>query len=367
MKPSQLFSRRHVLRGTAALAGVALLPGRGHAGPLPAANPGTMTIAFGHVGPITDEGWTWTHHQGRLAVGSAFPSAKFLEVESIPFSAKGTRTVRQFVAQRANLVFLTTDYGDISADTIRNSPDIAFLECGTDTHLPNLRSYYIEHWNPSFVIGMAAGMLSKSGKLGYVGAYQTPIVNASINAFHLGARSVNPAVETKAVFINSWFDPQAAAQAAHALIGGRCDFLFGIMDDAAYLQVAEQAGIWAAMWNTDMRKFGSHAYVSSIVLDWKKYYVEQVSSLVAGTWQGGAMDSLPMGAGVDRDGWGDRVPKDVREKCDGVRAKIMAGFNPFTGPLKDTRGVERLAAGQTLDRSTLYSWTWLAEGVTTSG
>jgi basic membrane protein A and related proteins len=367
LKPSQFFSRRQVLQGSAALAGAALLPGRSRASQtLPPVNPHTMTIAFGHVGPITDQGWSWTHHQGRLAIAAAYPGAKFLEVESIPFSAKGSRTIRQFAAQGSNLVILNTDYGDISGDTIKHSPDIAFLECGSDKHLPNLRTYYVEHWNPSYIIGMAAGLLTKTGKLGYVGAYQTPIVNASINSFHLGARSVNPRVETKAVFINSWFDPQAAGQAGHALIGGGCDFLFGIMDEAAYLQVAEQAGVWAAMWNTDMRRFGPQSYVSSVMLDWKKYYVDQVSSLVAGTWQGGAMDSLPLGAGVDRDAWGDKVPPDVRRKCDAMRDKIMGGFNPFIGPMKDSAGVQRLAAGETMTRQTLYGWPWLLEGVTGS-
>jgi basic membrane protein A and related proteins len=361
------FSRRQVLQGSASLVGAALLPDRSRAiQTLPPVNPHAMTVALGLVGPITDQGWSWTHHQGRLAIEAAFAGAKFLEVENIPFSAKGTRTIRQFVAQRSNLVILSTDYGDISADTIRNNPDIAFLECGSDKQLPNLRTYYVEHWNPSYVIGMAAGLLTKTGKLGYVGAYQTPIVNASINAFHLGARSVNPHVETKAVFINSWFDPQAAGQAGHALIGGRCDFLFGIMDEAAYLQVAEQAGVWAAMWNTDMRRFGPQSYVSSVVLDWKKYYVDQASSLIKGTWQGGAMDSLPMGAGVDRDAWGDKVPQDVRRRCDAMRDKIMAGFSPFIGPMKDSAGLQRLAAGETMSRLTLYSWPWLLEGVTAS-
>jgi basic membrane lipoprotein Med (substrate-binding protein (PBP1-ABC) superfamily) len=115
-----------------------------------------------------------------------------------------------------------------------------------------------------------------------------------------------------------------------------------------------------------MRRFGSHSYVSSVVLDWKKYYVDQVSSVVAGTWQGGGMDLLPMGAGVDRDAWGDKVSQDVRRKCDAMRDKIMGGFNPFTGPMKDSAGVQRLAAGETITRQTLYSWPWLLEGVTAS-
>lgn len=369
MKPNLFFSRRQVLKTMAALAGgAALSPVRSLAqsnlsSPI---DPGKMTIAFGHVGPKTDEGWTWTHHLGRQAVEETFPTAKFLEVENIPFSAKGTRTIRQFVAQGADMVFLTTDYGDLSNPLIEASPDVAFMECAAYDTGPNKRAYYVKHWDPSYLIGMAAGLLTKKNKLGYVGSYPTPAVHASINSFHLGARSVNPNVETGVVFINSWFDPQGANQAGRALVNSECDFLFGIMDEAAYLQVAEEAGIWAAMWNTDIRKYGPNAYVSSVLLDWTSYYVGQVRNRVEGTWKGGELDLLAMGSGVDRDEWGQNVPQDVREQVDAMRDRMIGGYSPFVGPMFDNEGNQQVAEGEVLDESTLYAWPWLLEGVTAS-
>lgn len=368
MKPSQFFSRRQMLKATAAIAGTAALNptmsfAAGLSEPL---DPNNMTIAFGHVGPKTDEGWTWTHHLGRQAVAEKYPNAKILEVESVPFSAKGSRTFRQFVAQKADMVILTTDYGDLSNPLIADNPDIAFLECAASDPTANKRAYYIKHWDPSFLIGMAAGLLTKTNKLGYVGSYPTPAVKCSINAFHLGARSVNPNVETSVVYINSWFDPQGASQAGRALVNSDCDFLFGIMDEAAYLQVAEEAGIWAAMWNTDIRQYGPKAYVSSVLLDWTAYYVDQVTKRVEGTWTGGEIDLLPMGGGVDRDAWGENVPQDVRDQVDAMRDKMMAGYSPFVGPMSDNEGKQQLADGETLDEDTLYSWSWLLEGVTAS-
>lgn len=368
MKPSYLFSRRQMLKSTVAAAStVALTPSLSFAAGLSEAlDPNDMTIAFGHVGPKTDEGWTWTHHLGRQAVEAQFPNANYLEVESIPFSANGSRTIRQFVAQESDMVILTTDYGDLSNPMIDGNPDIAFLECASYETTPNKRAYYPKHWDPSYLIGMAAGMMTKSNKLGYVGSYPTPAVQSSINSFHLGARSVNPDVETNVVYINSWFDPQGASQAGRALVNNDCDFLFGIMDEAAYLQVAEEAGIWAAMWNTDIRQYGPNAYVSSVVLDWTDYYVDQVSKRVAGTWTGGELDLLPMGNGVDRDEWGQNVPQDVRDAVDAKRTEMLAGMSPFVGPMSDNEGNEQVAAGETLGEDVLYAWPWLLEGVTAS-
>jgi basic membrane lipoprotein Med (substrate-binding protein (PBP1-ABC) superfamily) len=182
----------------------------------------------------------------------------------------------------------------------------------------------------------------------------------------MGARTVNPDASLQVIMINSWFDPQGANQAGTALVDNGCDFLFGIMDEAAYLQVAEKRGVWAAMWNTDMRRYGPNAYVSSLILDWKPFYVEQVRKLIAGEWTS-SENLLPMAGGIDRDAWGEKVPKEVADAADAVRQKILDGFNPFTGEMKDSTGAVRLEAGKTMSEMDLYNWDWSIEGVTGIG
>lgn len=370
--PSELSRRRFMQLGlnVGAAAGASmLLPGlvRPARAALPGISEEEAVIAFGHVGPITDEGWTWSHHQGLEAVKAAYPKAKYLEVESIPYSADATRTFRQFVSEGANILFSTSNYGDFFYDVANRAPDTAFLECDGRTLGDNLGWYYVAHWWPTFVVGVAAGALSKTGKLGYVASFPVPSVYSSTNAFLMGARTVNPNATLQAITINSWFDPQAATQAGTALIDNGCDFLFGIMDEAGYLQVAEQRGVWAAMWNTDIRRYGPSAYVSSIIVDFKQYYVEQVKARLEGKWAP-AGTILKMGAGVDRDAWGAKVPADVAAKADAVRKDILDGkFNPFTGPIKDSTGAVRVKEGEAVDDAWLYNWDWSIEGVTGVG
>jgi basic membrane protein A len=330
----------------------------------PAIKEEDAVIGFGHVGPISDEGWTWAHHQGVLAVKDAYPKLKkVLEVENIPYSADATRTYRQFVSSGANMIFDTSSSGDFLHAVVKQATDVAFLECDGRVDMDNLSWYYLAHWYPTFVIGVAAGHLSKSGKLGYVASFPVASVFASTNAFLMGARSVNPNATLQTVVINSWFDPQAATQAGTALIDNGCDFLFGVMDEAGYLQVAEKRGVWAAMWNTDVRRYGPNSYVSSVMIDFKKYYVDQVGKRLAGTWTP-ADSLLAMGSGVDRDKWGEKVPADVASAADAVRDKIMGGWSPFVGELKDSTGKVRVAAGQKMTDIDLYNWDWSVEGVT---
>ncbi len=353
--------RRPLLAGAVA----ALIPAAGRAAPAfgPVAEDAAV-IAFGHVGPISDEGWTYSHHQGLLAVKEKYAKAKYLEVENIPYSADATRTFRQFVAQRANLVMLSSEYGDLLHAVSDKAPNVAWMECNGHSVAANRSWYYVKHWLPSYVTGVAAGLMSKSGKLGYVGSLPVPTVFCGVNAFLMGAQSVNPNATMQVILINSWFDPQAAAQAGTALIDNGCDFLFGVMDEAAYLQVAEKRGVPAVMWNTDVRRYGPKSYVSSIVVDWRQFYVGQVGARLAGTWQPGQRILLAMGEGVDRDPWGESVPDAVRTQADAVRSKMLTGYSPFVGEIKDSSGRVRIAKGQAMDDSTLYEWDWPIAGVT---
>ncbi len=351
--------------GAAALAmpGGLLRPSTASAAALPAIAEEDAVIGFGHVGPITDEGWTWSHHQGLLAVKEAFPKLKkVIEVENVPYSADATRTYRQFVSEGASMIFDTSSTGDFLHDVVKRAPDVAFMECDGHQVMDNLGWYYLAHWYPTYVIGVAAGHLSKTGKLGYVASFPVASVFCSTNAFLMGARSVNPAATLQTIAINSWFDPQAATQAGTALIDNGCDFLFGIMDEAGYLQVAEQRGVWAAMWNTDIRRYGPNSYVSSVIIDFKKFYVDQVGKRLAGTWSP-SETLLQMGSGVDRDAWGEKVPVDVAKAADAVREKIVGGWSPFVGEIKDSTGTVRVAKDQTMTDMELYTWDWSVEGV----
>ena len=363
-------SRRRFLGMTGALGASMMVPPLRRAKAatmLPAVKEEDATIAFSYVGPISDEGWTWSHHQGLLAVKEAFPKIRTLEVENVPYSADATRIFRQFVSDGANLVFDSSNYGDLLYAASDSAPAVGWFECDGRRPADNMGFYYIAHWYPTYVIGVAAGMLSKSGKLGYVGSFPVPSVYSGTNAFLMGARTVNPDATLQAVMINSWFDPQGANQAGTALVDNGCDFLFGIMDEAAYLQVAEKRGVWAAMWNTDMRRYGPTAYVSSLILDWNPFYIDQVKKLLAGEWTGGQEVILPMGGGIDRDAWGENVPKEVQEAAEAARTKIINGFTPFVGEMKDLTGAVRVKEGEVMDEMTLYNWDWSIEGVSGVG
>ena len=362
-------SRRRIIQAGGLAAASPLLPSlirpAQAATAFPPVKPDKAVIGFGHVGPISDEGWTATHHAGLEAVKKAYPAAKYIEVQNIPYSADAPRTFRQYVAQKCDIVFLSSQYGDLLHNVTDKSPsNIAWLECNGQGVAPNRDWYYVKHWFPSYITGVAAGLMSKTGKIGYVGSLPVPTVYCGVNAFLMGAQSVNPKATMQVILINSWFDPQAAAQAGTALIDNGCDFLFGVMDEAAYLAVAEKRGVPAVMWNTDVRRYGPKSYVSSIVVDWTKFYVEQTKLRLEGNWVGDKYFLLPLGGGVDRDPWGESVPEAVRKQADDVRTKMLGGYSPFVGEIKDNKGNVKVAKGVAMTDLELYNWSWPIAGTT---
>ena len=115
-----------------------------------------------------------------------------------------------------------------------------------------------------------------------------------------------------------------------------------------------------------MRRHGPNAYVSSVRLDWDQYYLDNVKRRVEGTWEGGGVDLLPLGGGVDRDSWGQNVDPEIAAQVDAFREKMMNGHSPFVGPIYDNTGELRVAEGVTMTKEELFAWGWLAEGVTAS-
>lgn len=361
-------SRRRFLNLGAAAGAALILPQAGlvrsaqAAAPLPPLAEEDAVIAFGHVGPVTDEGWTWTHHRGMQAVQAAFPKLKTIYVENIPYSADATRTFRQFVSEGANMVFASSYYGDFLYDVAKRNPEVAFYECDGRNVTDNISTYYPSHWYPSYVTGIAAGLMSKSGKLGYIASFPVPTAFTGSNAFLMGARTVNPNATMQVIVINSWFDPQASTQAGTALIDNGCDVLFGVMDEAGYLQVAEQRGAKAVMFNTDIRRYGPKAYISSVLHDFGPFYIEQVRARLEGRWAS-SQTLLPLGAGSDRDAWGETVSPEFAKEADAVREKILAGWSPFEGEIKDSQGNVKVPAGHRMTETEIYNWNWSIDGV----
>ena len=187
----------------------------------------------------------------------------------------------------------------------------------------------------------------------------------NINAFTLGAQSINPKIKTRVVWVNSWFDPPKESEAAQTLINGGADVLLQNTDSTAVLQTAEKAGKYAFGWDSDMSAFAPKAHLGSAVVDWSNYYKKSVKEVMDKSWKGGIVTRWGVTEGQnDLIKIADVVPAETKAKVDEIKAGIKGGtFEVFTGPIMDNAGKERLAKGVKADDDWMGKVDFYVKGV----
>lgn len=326
-----------------------------------------LKVAFIYVGPVSDGGWSYQHHLGKLAVDKEFGArVETSYVESVPETADAERVIRQLAAKGNDVIFTTSfGYMDPTLKVAKLFPKVKFEHASGYKSAPNMVAYEARFYEGAYLLGVLAGRTTRSNTLGFVGSFPISEVIRNIDAFTLGARSVNPKVHTKVVWVDTWYDPGKERQAAEALIAQGADVLCQNTDSPATVQVAEEKGLHAFGWDSDMAKYGPHAQLTANTENWGVYYIDEINKIFNGTWTGdrkvkwgikeGAVVLTPLNPSV---------PADVAKVFDARKQAIVAGtLVPFAGPLKDNTGAQQVAAGAAMSVDQLVSINWYVEGV----
>jgi simple sugar transport system substrate-binding protein len=328
--------------------------------------PDKLKIGFVYSGPVADVGWTYQHDLGRKMVEREFgPRVQTTFVESVPESADADRVIRQMAMDGCKLIF-TTSFGfmDPTLRVAADFPEVVFEHCSGYKTARNVGVYQTRFYEGAYLLGILGGKMTKSNTMGYVAPFPIPEVIRNLSAWVIGARSVNPKIGTNVVWVNSWYDPGRERDAAQALINQGADVLYQNTDSPAIVELAQEKGLYAFGQDSDMSKFGPRAHLSGNVANWGIYYVAKVRQVLDGKWKSedtkwgmkeGMVKVVPPN---------NQVPPEIAALFESRKADIVAGrFNAFTGPIKDSAGVVRVAAGKTLAEEELWTMKWYAEGV----
>ena len=173
-----------------------------------------LKVGFVYVGPVGDAGWTYAHDQGRLMLEKELAGkVKTTFVENVPEGADAERVIRQLVTD-GNKVIFTTSFGYMNATVkvAQGFPDVIFEHATGYKTSKNLGVYEARFYEGAYLLGILAGKMTKSNTLGFVGSFPIPEVIRNINAFTLGAQSINPKIKTKVIWVNTWYDPAKERQ-----------------------------------------------------------------------------------------------------------------------------------------------------------
>lgn len=328
------------------------------AGVMPAIAKEELKIGVIHItDPAEGSGYTYIHDTGIIGMQESIGLEDSQIVRKNNVSATDAtaieNAIRECLEEGCNVIFATSwGYVDICEALAAEYPEVIFSNgTGNKSNGVNFNNYFGRIYQARYLSGIAAGLKTESNKLGYVAAMgqENSEVTGGVNAFAMGAYSVNPDCEVYVKVTNSWFDPEGETQAAQALVDLGCDVITQHCDTSNPQTVAEQNGVWGVGYNSDMAKDAPGAVLTSVMWDWSVYYTYAVQSIIDGTWSGqnyfgGMEEGLVVLAPLS-----ELCAEGTQEQIDAARESMMNGeFNVFDGVMETNEGTTVGTEGTTL-------------------
>jgi basic membrane protein A len=325
------------------------------------AGTGGSAIGFIFVGPKDDFGYNQAAYDGAMAVKEACSDFEILTAENVPEADTAAQFMQDMIDKGAKLIFATS-YGhlDPALKVAEENPDVVIVQQGnviSGTPAANVGTYFGTVYEPVYLAGIAAGKATESNKLGYVYAFPIPQTLANINAFQLGAQSVNPDVETITVNTSSWCDPAKQAEAANSLIGQGVDVITQHQDcQATVIKAAEAEGVKVVGYHADAQELAPEGWLTGSEWNWGPLYLDIVKTTLGGEFTGSKYNAnYRVGY---KDGENPFVQSEfgpsVEEETKTLIAEALEYIktpegSPFAGPVLDQDGNTVIPEGEVPD------------------
>jgi simple sugar transport system substrate-binding protein/basic membrane protein A len=343
---------------------------------VPAAQPGQGSTAVGFifVGPKDDFGYNQAAFEGSQAVKKAFPKLKVLTAENVPEDDTAARVMEGMINRGAKIIFATS-YGhlDAAVKVAQAHPDVVVVQQGNfikGSIPPNAGTFFGTVYEPVYLAGIAAGLSTKSNKLGYVYAFPIPQTIDNINAFELGAQSVNPKAKTYTVNTSSWCDPAAQAEATRSLLGQGVDVITQHQDcTSTVIKTTENAGKMTVGYHADASKLAPKGWITGSEWDWGDLYTDIVKTSLAGEFTGSKYNANYRVGYKTGDNpfvqskFGSMVTTKDKSAIEAAKQKISGDGSPFAGPVYAQDGKTIFPAGDVPTYAEIEALTIFVKGV----
>jgi len=323
-----------------------------------------IKVGFIYVSPVGDAGWSYAHNEGRKAIDK-IKGVTTSYVEAVSEGPDSERVILNMARKNFDLIFATSfGYMDSMLKVANKFPKTVFMHCSGFKSAPNMGNYFGRMYQARYLSGIVAGAMTKTNTLGYVAAFPIPEVIRGINAFTLGAQSVNPKVKVRVVWTKTWYDPATEKEAAKSLLDVNADVIAQHQDSPGPQEAAQEKGVYSIGYNSDMTTFAPKAHLVAPIWNWAPFYKEMVEKVRKGTWKSNSYwYGLEKGI-VDISPISNMVPDKVKALVAAKKADIISGkFVPFTGPVKNQNGQVKILKGKSPADQELLSMDWFVQGV----
>ena len=312
--------------------------------------------------PAEGSGYTYTHDIGiqGMQQNLGLSDSQIIRKNNISDTdeAATRKAIQECIDAGCNIIFTTSwGYMQTTADMAEEYPDVYFSHgTGYMSNGKNFNNYFGRIYQARYLSGIAAGLNTKTNKIGYVAAMglDNSEVTGGIDAFALGIYSVNPDAKVYVKVTNSWYDPKGEEEAAKTLLNMNCDVIAQHCDTVYPQTLAQEKGVYSIGYNSDMSKEAPEACLCSVIWNWSAYYTSAVQSVIDGTWDGsnyygGMNENL-----VSITPIADFAADTTQEKVNVAKQQILSGKNGvFDGVIETNTGATVGTAGKTLEDSVI--------------
>ena len=356
-------SRRSLLKaGAAGLAATALPMGLARAQT-------AVTIGAVYVGPRDDFGWNQAHAVA-MEILKGVPGVTIIEEENVPETDAVSQSMESMInLDGANLILATSFgyYSPFVVELAKKYPDVEFRHAATlwkDTDHKNAGSYFPYLNQAHYVNGVAAGLSSPTGKIGFVAAKPIPSVLSNINSVLLGAKSTNPNATVQVIFTGEWSLPVREAEATNALIDAGCDVITCHVDSPkVVIETAEGRGVKTLGHNASQAPLAPKGFITGAEYKWETIYKGYADNIAKG-------EPLPnfMIGGYNNDmlrntAYGAGATPEAITAADAAIEGLKASKPIYVGPLKDNTGKVVIEGSMDNYDPVLDGMNYLLEGV----
>ena len=336
-----------------------------------AARAAGVTIGIVYVGPRDDFGWNQAHAVAVKAL-KTLPGVKAVEEENVPETDACSKSMESMVNLDGANIILGTSFGyfdPFMVDLAKKYAKVEFRHAAplwsADKHPKNLGSYFGYLNQAHYVDGVAAGLSTKSNKLGFVAAKPIASVLSNINSFMLGARKTNPNATVQVIFTGDWSLPVREAEATNALVDAGCDVITCHVDGPkVVIETAEKRGAKTCGHNASQAPLAPKGFITGAEYKWETIYKGYATSLaegkalpnmVSGGYEADMVQSSPFGAGAT---------EEAKKAATAAIADLKAKKPIYVGPLKDNK-TGKVVIDKTYDNLDPYldQMNYLLEGV----
>ena len=332
-----------------------------------------FTVGFIYIGSKEDYGYNQAHGAGAAAV-KKMAGVRVIEEETVPDTVDSQKSMKSMIELNGAKVIFPTSFGYFEPHVLRLAglyPQVKFLHCGglydPKIHPANIGTYFGFIDECQYISGIVAAHATRTKKLGFIAGKAIPQVRRNINAFIMGARSVDPAITCNVVFTGDWSLPIKEAESTISLIDKGIDVLTcHVNSPKVVVESAERRGVFICGYHFNQSVLAPKGYLTGAEWAWEKIYTDYVNDIRAGKWSPGLVRGGLKEGFVRMSPYGPGASPRARQAADASLAKFMKGDSViFKGLLRDNTGKVVIAEGISYPQTDteLEKMDYLVEGV----